>query len=166
MIFSPSVAGLMAGRGVMVPMGMTSNSAANLTVSLTVYSGVQPNVTTVAQNWTSYNESYLFHMANVEYELVYNNSNTFLSGLISNSNFPTSFPAENTNTASWCVVWCSNVDDGNGAGQIANTTIPNENFLIGPVTEAWGNGIVRLTSTSIEAAQTYNFVDSTIYFRV
>lgn len=165
MLFSPSVAGLLAGRGVMIPMGMTSNAASNVTVALTVYSGTQPSANTISSNWTNYNTTYLFHMANVEYELVYSSSNT-LSGLISNANFPTSNAAVSGGTAGWCIIWCSNVQNGNGAGQIANTTIPNAQFLVGPVTEAWGNGVVRLTNTSISSAQTYNFVDSTIYFSV
>lgn len=165
MLFSPSVAGLMAGRGVMVPMGMTSNSASNVTVSLTVYSGSQPTAETIENNWTNYNTTYLFHMPNVEYELLFNTSNT-QTGLITNCNFPTSNAAINGGTASWCIIWCSNVQNGTGSGQIANTVIPDTEFLVGPVTEPWGNGVVRLTSTTISSAQTYNFVDSTIYFSV
>lgn len=165
MLFSPSVAGLMAGRGVMVPMGMTTNSAVNVTVSLTVYSGSQPSANAIESGWTNYNTTYLFHMPNVEYELLFNTSNT-QCGLITNSNFPTSNAAVNGGTASWCIIWCSNVQNGNSTGQIANTTIPNTQFLVGPVTEPWGNGVVRLSNTTITSTQTYNFVDSTIYFSV
>lgn len=163
MLFSPSVAGLMAGRGVLVPMGITTNASSNVTVSLTVYSGTQPSAANVANNWSTYNTSYLFHMPDVEYKLQDPTSNT-LCGLITNANSPTSNAAVNSNTASWCIIWCSNVQEGSGAGQLSNTAIPNGNFLVGPVTVYTGNGIVRLSDLAITSSNTYNFVDSSIYF--
>lgn len=165
-LFSPSVAGLMAGRGILVPMGMTTNAQSNVVVSLTVYSTsqAQPLANTIADNWTSYNSTYLFHMQNVQYKLDSPTSNT-QSGLIINANTPTSNTALNTGTASWCIIWCSNVPNGSGsAGSIGHSTLPNSQFLVGPVTYAYGNGIVRLSNLSVTSGSTYTFVDSTIYF--
>lgn len=163
MLFSSTVAGLMAGRGIMVPMGISTNAESNVTVSLTVYSGTQPTAANVADNWSTYNTSYLFHMPNVEYKLQNPNSNT-QCGLITNANYPTSNTSINSNTASWCIIWCSNIQEGSGAGQLSNTAIPDVNYVVGPVTLYTGKGIVRLSDLSITTGNTYNFVDSSIYF--
>lgn len=165
-LFSPSIAGIVAGRGILVPMGMTTNAASSVTVSLTVYSGEsQPAANTILNNWSSYRSSYLFHMPNVQYKLNSPTSNTE-SGLIVNVNTPTSNTALNSGTSSWCIIWCSNVPNGNSSpGQIGYTTIPNTQFLVGPVTLPYENGIVRMSNLSVTAGSTYTFIDSTIYFQ-
>lgn len=163
LLFSPSLAGLLAGRGVLVPMGMTSNASSNVTVSLTVYSGTQSSAADIASNWVNYNSTYLFHVPGVVYKLSNPTSNT-LCGLVTNANYPSSDTAVNTGTAAWCIVWCSNVASGTGSGQIGNATIPNSQFIVGPVTLYSGNGIVRLSDLSVTSGLSYTFLDSTIFF--
>lgn len=163
MIFSRSLAGLMAGRGVLSTMGLT-DADANVTVALTVFPGTQPTTSSdIVDNWAGYNTTYLFHMSNVDYELV-NPKNAAQSGLITNANSPTSNPAVNAGEASWAIIWCSNIIEGLGAGELGDILIPNSQFIVGPVTLYSGNGIVRLSDLSIEAYSTYTFVDSTIFF--
>ena len=169
LLFSPSLAGLMAGRGILVPMGMTTNATSNVTTSLTVFAGEQPPADDISNNWDDYNDAYLFHMRGVEYKLSNPTSNT-LCGLISNANYPTSEPALNTSLvsggggASWCVIWCSDISSGSAPGELGDIAVPNTQFIVGPVTLYSGNGIVRLSNLSITSGLTYNFVDSTMFF--
>lgn len=163
LLFSPSLAGLMAGRGILVPMGMTTNANSNVTVSLTVFAGAQPTATDITNNWDDYNGAYLFHMRGVDYKLASPTSNT-LCGLVTNANYPTSESAINSGTASWCIIWCSDIASGSSPGELGDTTIPNTQFIVGPVTLYSGNGIVRLSNLSIASGSTYNFVDSTMFF--
>lgn len=163
LLFSPSLAGLLVGRGILVPMGMTTNASSNVTVSLTVYSGSQPSAATISNTWTDYNLTYLFHMRGVQYKLSSPSSNTNC-GLLTNDNNPTSEAALNSGTAAWCIIWCSDVVSGTNPGELSDTTIPNSQFIVGPVTLYSGNGIVRLSNLSIVGSSQYTLVDSTVFF--
>lgn len=164
-IFSQSISGTMIARGIMVPMGMTTTASSSITVSLTVYSGVQPSAATIASSWSSYNTTYLFHLPGVSYFIPNWDNTTLLGGYMTKNNNPTAVAAINSGTASWAIIWCSNVAAGSGAGQIQNATIPNTSFLVGPVTLDSGNGIVKLFDLNIISANSYTILDSTIQFR-
>jgi len=172
LLFSPSIANMFVFRGILgavTGISTTGNTiwavqpTANMAV--TVYSGVKPSASSITASWPSYNANYLFHQPGVNY--IQANLNLVPGGgFLTRTNVPTSVTALNGGTASWCIVWCSNVAAGSSAGQIGNAALPNANFIVGDVTIGSGNGIVTLDTLTITGGSTVTILDSTIEFYV
>lgn len=169
LIYSPSISNMFVFRGILgaVTSITTTGTGVNVqptaSMSLTVYSGVQPSAATITSSWASYNTTYLFHLPGVSYIQPLVNQIP-AGGFITRANVPTAVTATNSGTASWAIVWCSNVAAGTAAGQIGNATIPNTNFIVGPVTLGNGNGIVTMNSLTVTSGVSTNILDSTIQF--
>lgn len=156
MIFSPSIATLMAGAGVLKGMGYTEatfasnggNSTPVVTVAATIYSGIQPSAAAITSSWASYNTNFLFHQPGISIIQLNYSSLTNSGGILEISGSPTAVTAANNGTASWAILWCSNVAAGSSAGQISNATIPNVNFIVGPVTLTASNGMLTMANLS------------------
>lgn len=171
LLFSPSIANMFVFRGILgavtgvsttgVPIPMQPTAA----MSVTVYSGVKPSAASITASWGSYNTTYLFHQPGVNY--IQANPGLIPGGaFITRTNVPAAVTALNSGTASWCIIWCSNVAAGSGAGQIGNATLPNANFIVGDVTIGSGDGIVTLSNLVVTGGQSTTILDSTIEFYI
>lgn len=157
MIYSTSLRNLFLGRGILVPMGLTTNGASNVTISFSVYEGSQPNANTILENWGSYNTSYLLHKTDVEYNQP--NYNNVISGnYMTLAGLTTAQTAINTGNADWVIVWTSNQSEEN----VRSSIIPSNNFIIGPVSNVYANGIVKFFDTYFESGNNYTLADSII----
>lgn len=167
LIYSPSISNCFMLRGIMGAMSGVSLTSTfyqpqpNPTVAITVYSGTQPSAASITASWASYNTNYLFHQPGVSY-IMPNFQTAGAGAFLSRNNSPTAVTATNTGTASWCIIWCSNVAAGIGTGQISSSTIPNVNFIVGPVTLSTSTGLVTLTSLSVNGGTTATILDSTL----
>lgn len=171
LLFSPSIANMFVFRGILGAVtGITLTGGSvplqpTVTLAATIYSGVKPTAAAITASWSSYNTTYLFHQPGVNY--IQANFNLVPGGgFLTRSNVPTSVTALNGGTASWCIIWCSNVVAGTGAGQIGNATLPNANFIVGDVTVGSGDGIVTLSSLTVTGGSSVTILDSTIEFYV
>lgn len=171
LIYSPSIANVFVYRGVVgaidgiIQTGINISPSPTPTLAITVYSGAQPSAAGITASWSAYNTNFLFHQPGVTYILP-NPTVPAAGALLTRNNLPTAVTAANTGTASWCIIWCSNVATGSGSGQISNAVLPNTKFIVGPVTTGSGNGIVTLASLSIVSGTSVSILDSTIKFKV
>lgn len=161
MIFDPGIALIMLGRGILVPMGVSTTGSANGNSSITIYSGTQPNANILISNWASYNTSYLLHRSNVLF--FQPNTDTRSNGVfISMRTAPLSQTAINTGNAEWAIIWVGNQTEAN----IRNATITSNSFILAPVSNVFGNGIVKLDNTSVMNTSTSNIIDCIITISV
>lgn len=157
MIYSTSIQNLFLGQGILVPMGMSTNGASNVTISLTVYGGTQPNSANILANWGTFNTSYLYHKTNVVYyQPNYNNVST--GNYITLYSLPDAQTAIANGNANWVIIWTANHPEAN----ITGATIPSNSFIIGPVSNVYSNGIVKFDNTNFVSGNTYNVADSLI----
>jgi hypothetical protein len=146
MLFSSSIRNLMIGRGLQV--GFSSPSA------ISVYSGTQPTAAQIVANWSAYastNPSFLAHYVGGVW------SQPSL-GILLQLAPPTGVAATNTGTGTWCIVWATNVS----AAQVAAGTLPSTQFIVGPVSDSVGPGIVRFVSPSFTSGVSNTIVDGSI----
>lgn len=156
MIFDQGVLMTYLGRGIFLPMGasISAGEAANGNSSITIYSGSQPNANVLISDWATYNTSYLIHKSDV---IIYmpNNSTKENTKILTSRTTITPQTAINTGNAEWCVIWIGNQPESNVTG----ATIPNTSFIIAPVTDPLGNGVVRLSNTVISTNDSVSIVD-------
>lgn len=157
MIYSTSIQNLFLGQGILVPMGMTTNGASNVTVSLTVYDGTQPNSSNILSNWGSYNTSFLYHKTDVVYYQP-NHNNVSNGNYITLETLPAAQTAVANGNANWVIIWTANHPEAN----VNNASIPSNSFIIGPVSNVYSNGIVKFSNTTFVTGNTYNIADSLI----
>lgn len=128
--------------------------------AITLYSGIQPTADTIVSNWSSYNTNYLVHWVNIP---LYHYNPESATPIFTNAALPAPVTSTNPGTASWAIVWAGNPAAGTGAGQIGNATIPTTGLMVVPVTDVFGNGVIKMSSTTILAATSYMFLDFTLY---
>lgn len=147
LIFSTSIRNLMLGRGLLANL---SNPC-----SITIYSGVQPTAATYSNNWASYNSTgpgFLVHYTGAAWSQPSNGV------LLQLSTLPSAAPPSNTGLATWCVVWSTAIT----GAQIAGGTLPSSSFIIGPASDAIGDGIIRFANPSLTAAVPVAILDGSI----
>lgn len=144
LLYHPNMSQLVANRG----FGLGLSSA------FTVFTGAQPTPADVIANWTSYNTQFLVHHTGAAWIHPLSNTTTFLSlGTI-----PPLTVAANSGVATWAILWASAVTQVS----LANATIPNTYFVLVPVSEQAGTGVVRYVSTTFVAGNSYQPLDGTI----
>lgn len=114
------------------------------TCSVSVYSGVtQPTAAEIAADWASYRSTtanFLVHYANqVSWSV---NSLTYY--FTNTSNTISANPLR-AGTATWAIIWFGNVTDV----QAAATSLPMSNFIVVPVSDTSGTGVIRYTDTAL-----------------
>lgn len=124
--------------------------------AITLYSGVQPSADTIVSNWTSYNTNFLVHWQNIP---LYNYSPDLSYPVLTNSTLPAAVNATNSGTASWAIVWCGTPATGTGSGQIGNATIPTTGIFVVPVSDVFGNGVIKMSSLTITSGNPYMILD-------
>lgn len=84
------------------------------------------------------------------------NSTTFNAGnYIELTAVPAATTAYANGTAAWGIVWANNVSEAS----VQSSSLPNTLFIVGPVTDAYGAGLIKLPSTNIVAGQSRSLTD-------
>lgn len=113
--------------------------------AFTVYSGVQPTAQTVEANWGSYNSSNsicLAHYTDSTAATFSYNSPT-LTYYFTNTSDTITATALNSGTATWAIIWMASSVD------VSLVSIPaSGKFVVVPVTNNAGVGVIRYTSTT------------------
>lgn len=144
MLFHPNIRNLFIGRGILA--GLASSTA------VTVFSGAQPLAGDVILNWPTYKSQALLHWQGVGFTQPQN-------GILATVTvFPTPVVALASGTATWAIIWATNVTLAN----VQSDTLPNASFIIGPVTDTSGNGMVRLASPTMAAGATIALTDASL----
>ena len=111
--------------------------------SWTVYSGVQPTAATVAAEWINYKSSNSICLAHYTNSLSFSYNSPTLTYYFTNVGASISTTALNSGTASWAILWLSGaVTDL----QLSLSALPQPRFVVVPVTDTAGIGIIRYTS--------------------
>ena len=135
----------------------------NPVVSVTAFSGAQPTAAQVAASWSTYSAQYLVHWTSITWQTMPN-----LNNLVSSQTYSAATPvaraAFRTGTATWGIVWNrTNVTEA----AIQGATLPGSTtfgFIVVPVSDSGGNGVIRLTTTSIVSGTSYQPTDLSFRF--
>lgn len=136
LIYHPNIRGLIANTGILPQFSSPS---------ITLYSGTQPNPASIISSWSSYNSSssdLLWHAQNGLTMSIINDVTVYASA------FPALASPVRNGTASWAILWVSNL----AYSAMGTSTIPSTYFIVLPVSNTTGNGVVRLESTSLSTA--------------
>jgi hypothetical protein len=144
--FTTSIRNLTIGRGIL------SGIAASVAVS--IYSGAQPTAANIITNWTSYNSTnsiFLLHYSSVGFTQP-------ASGILMTvTTFPAATLPTNTGTGAWAIIWATNPLIAAMSG-----AIPTTSFIVGPVSDSVGNGIIRFSNTTITTGVSKSLLDGSI----
>jgi hypothetical protein len=135
MNFHPNIGPLILGRGIRFLCGENG-------IGITLYSGLQPTAQQILDNWVNYNSSnsnFLVHFIDNRWDQP-NHGN-----LLTLYNMTESTPI-NSGIATWAIHYA-----GNRLLAQLNGADPDPNFLVLPVTNTAGKGIIRLADTNIVA---------------
>jgi hypothetical protein len=165
LIFSPQTRTLVAGSLLRSMSTYVLYSGPNAPVqwSVTVFGGAQPTAAAIAADWTQYNASpnMLVHFTNPSFYLVQPGN------MLQMSTAPTPKNAMNTGIATWAIIWGGT----NGPAPvtdvaIVDTPLPRTRFMVVPVSDSIGNGVVRLDSTSLTVGVPAAIGDVTLGFNL
>ena len=158
-LYSVESRALFMNRGIMQTLFASDVYATAVNRAITLYGGSQPAADSVVSSWATYNTSFLVHWQNIP---LINPAPSSSAPFLTNRTLPSAVAATNSGTASWAIVWAGNPATGTAAGQISNATIPTTSFIIVPVSDVFGTGVLKLTTTTIVAATSYMFLDFTM----
>jgi len=146
LLYSQSTRNLMIGRGLL------ANFSSPCAIS--VYSGTQPTSASIINNWSLYSQptsNFLAHFIGASWTQPSN-------GILMQLTVPPTVPADHTGTASWAILWTTNVS----AVTVAGASLPSNNFAVVACSDAIGPGVIRFVSTSITAATAVTILDGSI----
>lgn len=146
MIFTAPLLNLYLRRGIID--GFTQPYA------VTVFGGSQPTASTIANSWSSYNTTFLQHWVGMNWN--HPNATTLNAGnYIELTAIPTATTANANGVATWGIIWANNVSQAN----VQLSTLPNTLFIVGPVTDPYGTGMIKVPNTTIVAGTTSSLTD-------
>lgn len=151
LLFNSNIRNLMIGRGLMNGFSYISP---NFQGSISVYAGTQPTAAQITSSWATYASTSANFLLHYTGQVWGQPSYGTLLQLYPQGNTV----ASNTGIATWCILWSSNVT----SAQVAASTLPSTAFIVGPVSDTVGQGIVRFTSTSITSGATITITDGSI----
>lgn len=132
-----------------------STTVGPFTLGVTIYSGTPPTAEAVASSWSLYNStsaSYLVHYTN----MVWAQPGT--GPLLQMTTAPTPQTPVNNGTATWAIIWAG----APTAVQLANSTLPLSNFLLVSVSDAFGDGVIRFSSTTLSTSAAHPVLDGSM----
>lgn len=122
------------------------------TFGVTVFSGSQPSAATIASNWTNYNTTFLAHWQTVQIKHTnYNTTGSFLELYAPVG----SSTAANSGTASWAIMWPNSTTQAN----VSSSTLPSNQFIVVPVSDTAGNGVIRFINNVLVSGSSYQIND-------
>lgn len=114
---------------------------------ISVYSGVQPDATTLENSWSNYQSSDAAFLAHFSAPTWTSNASTMSAGnvcLYTTTTASGNATPLHSGVASWAVIWDSTVVSAPGAG-----TIPTTRYIIVDVGDMLSNSAVRMTNTNL-----------------
>lgn len=144
--FHPNIRNLMVGRGLL--SGFSSPSA------ISVYSGAQPTSAEITANWASYasgSANFLAHFVGGAWSQP-------SGGILLQLTIPPASTALHTGTGTWCILWSTNVS----AAAVALTSLPSTAFIVGPVSDGIGPGVVRFSNPALVVSTSVTILDGSI----
>jgi hypothetical protein len=139
--FHPNIAKLLLGKGIL--SGLTT------TVAVTLFKGSQPTAADVTANWTTHSPNVLVHWTGVGFTQPFNDLTLGVNV------FPTPTVATGTGTATWAIIWATNVATLGG-------TLPNTSFLVVPASNTSNLGVIRVLNENITSGQSIGLAEGTI----
>lgn len=125
----------------------------------TIFAGTQPTAAQITSSYSTYSASALCHWTDATW-ITPTSADTFGVAQLLSANIPTARTAFNTGTASWAILWNHTPNVSEAAAQGAS--LPSTAFWVVPVTNNAGNGVLKLTTTSIVSGTSYQPNDITI----
>jgi hypothetical protein len=122
------------------------------TRAFTVYSGTQPTAQSVEQNWLSYNSSNSICLAHYSGSagITFQYNAPTLTYFFTNPSNTITSTALNSGDAAWAIIWMAQSVD------ISLLSIPSSSkFVIVPVTNTSGVGVIRYTTTTSTQGQAF-----------
>lgn len=141
-----------------------SGSISDATVGVTLYSGEAPLPDDVMTSWPSYNAS------SPNYLVYFNDSvwaqpgvNSIIATpdpLLQLITQPTSRTPTNSGVATWAIMWAcpTTMNTPPTLASMSASTLPSAGFMIVSVSDVYGSGVIRLSSTTLDTS-----TDVTIY---
>jgi hypothetical protein len=117
---------------------------------ISVYSGIQPDATTLENSWSNYQSGDSVFLAHFSAPAWTSNASTMSAGnvcLYTTTTASGNATPLHSGTAAWAVIWDSTVVSAPGAG-----TIPTTNFIICDVGNMLSNAAVRMVSANISTS--------------
>lgn len=145
--FSSSMATLFTYQ-TWVKLGAGGNIAA------TVYSGIIPTSTTIINNWVNYNQTSslcLWHGTNVTLQILGSN-------IINANGIPAVAAPFRTGTASWFILWTTNVANVN------TSVLPSTQFVIGDISGLFGTGVMKFIDVDLAPTTSTTFSELNFKF--
>ena len=132
-----------ASFGTLATTAVSFNFGNGSALGATVYTGTIPTINTILNNWTNYNQSASSTLWHGSTGLILQILGT---NIINGSSFPTVTAPLRNGTATWFIVWAlTNVN-------INTTTIPTTRFMIGDVSNIFGDGMMKFESVTFSTA--------------
>lgn len=145
--FEANIRNLMVGRGIL-PVFTTSNTGA-----ITLFSGDQPSANTLISDWNTIRSLLLITWQSVGY--AQSGATSPGTGIFVGNSLP-SATAQASGTATWGVIWATNLN------VTPASSLPTTSFIIVPVSDSAGNGVIKLASTSLVSGSPYTIQTLTI----
>lgn len=138
--------------------GLLSTSGVTGYTCITVYGGVRPSASTVANNWSTYNSVGSIIMGTY-YQAAFNYNSTLNYWYATNGGWTSIGGTTNAGTATWAILWpvyLPNIVSWN------TSSIPSTLFMVVDVSNPTGTGVVRVASTTVTAGTPPTIVDAII----
>jgi hypothetical protein len=139
--------------------GSTVSDRTFPTRAVTVYSGTQPTAQTVEQNWLSYNSSNSICLAHYTGSagITFQYNAPTLTYFFTNPTNTITSTALNSGVATWAIIWMAQSVD------ISLLAVPaSSKFVIVPVTDTSGVGVIRYLSATATQGQAFRPYDGGI----
>lgn len=144
LLFSPSIAGLMANNGIKNGFSTTATQ-----VVISLHSGTKPSAANLIANWPTYNASGTTILwLGGGYTFAVTGTTMYASAMGAAAT-----PIRD-GTATWCVIW-QMVAGAATTVQPFNTAVLSDaykRFIIGDVSDIAGTGLVRIANTALTIA--------------
>ena len=134
----------------------------SISCPVTIFSGTQPSAANIIASWTSYNGSALVHWTDAQWPQPAD-YNTLGATKATTATLPTAKNAFNSGTATWALIWSgTNIGPTITQANVQSATLPSTYFIVVPVSNGGGNGVVKMTSTTIASGSSYQPIDITL----
>lgn len=121
--------------------------------AITVFGNTQPTANDIVSNWsTTYYNTSLAHFTGATISHTGANSR---DSIISLSAASLSSTGLNTGTATWAIMWTSNVSPANAV----LSSLPSTSFLVVPAGSLSSNSVIRMSSDSVVTSATTTLED-------
>jgi len=156
-LFSSSLVNLVAQRGLLETFGLGGGFGTTSTnTSISIYSGAQPLASDVVTGWSPYTSAspdFLLHFMNARW-----GRPTSTSPFISLGVFPGPATAVHDGAGTWAIIWTSAIT----AANVAGATLPSGTFIVVPVSDLVGNGVIKFNPNAFTTGTPYSIAEGVL----